>query len=136
RCECGQVEQATGGQSLGSISYAPHRMRSVLMSAKENRVVAGPEAPTRAFLLPGIAASIGPVPPPSSFASATRACRTHARPVGALLLWSVLLALLAPAPASSQSAIPASRAGGVTVGAGAEQATVVADQIIDVGGAT
>jgi len=86
--------------------------------------------------LPGIAVSVGPVPPASSFAPVTRARRVPARPVGSLLLWSVLLALLAAGPSWAQPVSPGPRPGGVAIGAGEEHATVLADQILQVGGPT
>src|SRR5258707_13263073 len=65
-----------------------------------------------------------------------RARRASAPPVACLLLWSVLLALLGAGPSWAQPASPGSRPGGVAIGAGEEQATVLADQIIQVGGPT
>ena len=53
-----------------------------------------------------------------------------------LLLGSVLLALLAAGPGWAQPMSPGPRSGGVAIGAGEEQATVLADQIIQVGGST
>jgi LPS-assembly protein len=48
----------------------------------------------------------------------------------------MLLALLGAGPSWAQPASPASRPGGVAIGAGEEQATVLADQILQVGGPT
>lgn len=77
-----------------------------------------------------------PVPPAPSSVPVMRIRGEPARPVGSLLLWSVLLALLAAGPVWAQPASPGSRPGGVTIPAGEEQATVVADQMQQVGGAT
>jgi lipopolysaccharide assembly outer membrane protein LptD (OstA) len=56
-------------------------------------------------------------------------------PVAVLVLWSVLLALLGAGPGWAQPASPGPRPGGVSIGAGEEQATVLADQMQQVGGA-
>ncbi len=79
---------------------------------------------------------MGPVLPASPFAPVMWARREPVRPVGSLLLWSVLLALLGAGPVWAQPASPGPRPGGVTIPAGEEQATVVADQMQQVGGAT
>jgi LPS-assembly protein len=79
---------------------------------------------------------MGPVPPAPSSVPVMRVRGESARPVGSLLLWSVLLALLGAGPVWAQPASPGSRPGGVTIPAGEEQATVVADQMQQVGGAT
>ena len=79
---------------------------------------------------------MGPVPPAPSFAPVTRARRVPARPVGSLLLWGVLFALLGAGPSWAQPATLAPPAGAVTIPAGEEQATVLADQILQVGGPT
>ena len=62
--------------------------------------------------------------------------RAAARHVGALLTCGVLSALLGPVSGWAQPGPPPPQAGGLEIGAGEEQATVVADQIQQVGGNT
>jgi LPS-assembly protein len=71
------------------------------------------------FLLMGVAASMWPVPS-----------------VPSLLVASMLIALLGTGPVGAQPASPAPRPEGVAIGAGGEQATVLADQILQLGGPT
>lgn len=65
-----------------------------------------------------------------------RSAAPPVRHLGSVLLAGLLLALAAPVPGRAQPAAPASRAGAVTIPAGGEPATVVADQIQQVGGTT
>jgi LPS-assembly protein len=58
------------------------------------------------------------------------------RYLGSFLVLGSVLALLGAPPGWAQPATPASPAGAVTIGAGGEEATIVADQIQQVGGTT
>jgi len=73
------------------------------------------------------------MPPVSAPARSMRARRGRARAALSLLVSALVWGCLGAAPGSAQSTAPA--AAGVTVGAGGEQASVVADQIQQVGGA-
>ena len=65
-----------------------------------------------------------------------RARRVPARPIGLSFISSVMLVLLGAGPGWAQPVSPSPRPGGIAIGAGEEQATVLADQILQLGGPT